>query len=378
MRSLDGVRVLEVGERLGVASTGLFLAALAGDVTQVRLPTRRVPAAESAYYDRGRRILEVKYGEDLSALAALADIIVTDLRDDAAVALGLVLDEDSLRATLPTPATPPSPSSPSHAPPRFTSAAPQVAVTIRPLGRTGPHASYRMNDLTEWAAGGLANVTRRPYPDDPDRYVPVVPPGWQPQALAGLAGATGAIVARRWAATRGRPVCVDVSVQEVVAATLHSIFPNFVFNGTLLGHPSTPTAAAGMLLPAADGDVYVRTVEAHQWDKLVAWVGDETLASLGVDVESRRANHDALHLIIAEWASSQTRTNLVVEGQRRKVPIAMPRSLEDTLAWQHLRARGAWTTIDGINAPTVPMLEPPTWTPSRPVTQADVERTWSS
>jgi crotonobetainyl-CoA:carnitine CoA-transferase CaiB-like acyl-CoA transferase len=236
-----------------------------------------------------------------------------------------------------------------------------------------------MTELTEWASGGLATVTRRLHPDDPDRYVPALPPGCQPQALAGLAAVTGGLAARRWAARRHEAVIVDVSVQEVMAAALHGIFPNFVWSGHVLGHPSTPTNALGFLVPAVDGDVYLRTVEAHQWDRLVAWVADPDLDLLGRDPEARLANLPAIRAVIGEWSSTQTRTDLLIEGQRRKVPTALPRSLVDVLAWQQMEARGVWRTLDDAPAarvPRLPVIEPSAWSPSRACTTDELAARW--
>jgi crotonobetainyl-CoA:carnitine CoA-transferase CaiB-like acyl-CoA transferase len=238
-----------------------------------------------------------------------------------------------------------------------------------------------MTDLTEWASGGLAAVTRRPYADDPDCFVPVVPPGFQPQALAGLAAATGTLAACRWANNGRGPVLVDVSVQEVTAATLHGILPNFVWNGQVLGHPNTPGNSMGLLLPAADGDVYIRTVEAHQWAKLMEWVGQPEWSSLGDDPSDRLANLTALRALLGEWSAEYRSVDLLEEGQRRRVPIAVPRSLGQVLAWQHLRARGAWCPLEyeGVRAeaPRIPMLEPPAWSPTRTGIAAEVADRWS-
>jgi hypothetical protein len=71
---------------------------------------------------------------------------------------------------------------------------------------------------------------------------------------------------------------------------------------------------------------------------------------------------------------------LLEEGQRRHIPIAVPRSLDDVLAWQQLRARGAWGTVRLdealVEAPRLPLLEPPTWRMTTEVTAEEVERQW--
>jgi crotonobetainyl-CoA:carnitine CoA-transferase CaiB-like acyl-CoA transferase len=356
VRPLKDARVLEVGCRLGIASAGLALSALGADVAQVRMPGRDVPREESAYYDRGRAL--VLSTEPLGNLAGLADVIVTDLDERELRSLGVPVDVTGLRSGRES----------------------QVLVTVRSLGWSGPNAGFVMTDLTEWASSGLANVTRRPHPPDSDRYVPVLPPGFQPQALAGLAAATAALAGRRWARSHEVPIVADVSVQEVVAAMLHGIFPNFVWNGIVTGHPSSSATALGMLLPAVDGDIYIRTLDPRQWDALVAWVDDDVVRAIGGDPDSRLANNDALRLIFGKWTETKRRQDLLEEGQRRHIPIAVPRSLDDVLAWQQLRARGAWGTVQlddaPVEAPRMPLLEPPAWRTTTEVAVDELERQW--
>jgi crotonobetainyl-CoA:carnitine CoA-transferase CaiB-like acyl-CoA transferase len=356
IRAWEGVRVLEVGRRLGVASAGLALTALGADVAQVRMPGRDVPIVESAYYDRGRAVLASP--EPMARLGGLADVVLSDLADAELRSLGLPADVAALR------------SGPEA----------QVLVTIYSLGRSGPNREFRMTDLTEWASTGLANVTRRPQPPESDMYVPVLPPGFQPQALAGLAAATAALVGHRWARARATPVVADVSVQEVVAAMLHGVFPNFVWNGVVTGHPTTSATALGMLLPAVDGDVYIRTLDPRQWDALMAWVDNEDVQALGGDPDSRLANNDALSLLLGQWTATQRRHELVTEGQRRHIPIALPRSVDDVLTWQQLRARGAWRTVElngiSVEAPALPLLEPLAWPPTVDATAEEIQRQW--
>jgi benzylsuccinate CoA-transferase BbsE subunit len=353
-----GLRVLEVGERLGAAAAGLALTALGAEVAQVRLSSRRIPRAEATYYDRGRLAVAGSDVPDVGHLARCCDVIVSDLDADGLHSLGLPAAAEDLP----------------------TGEGPPVLVSIRPFGRTGPCAGFRMTDLTDWAASGLATVTRRPLGGDLADYTPVVPPGFQPQALAGLAAATGAFAGLRLARSSGQTVVVDVSVQEVMAATLHSIFPPFVWNNHVLGHPSTPGNAFGLLLPAADGDVYIRTVETHQWERLMDWLGDPDWRQLGEDPYDRLANLGVIASLMGEWTSAERRDDLLVEGQGRRVPIALPRSLEDVLRWQHLRARGTWCAIDfdGRTAEVgrIPLLEPDAWDPTVERTVSDLAGRW--
>jgi crotonobetainyl-CoA:carnitine CoA-transferase CaiB-like acyl-CoA transferase len=137
-----------------------------------------------------------------------------------------------------------------------------------------------------------------------------------------------------------------------------------------------------MLLPAVDGDIYIRTLDPRQWEALMAWVDNETVRALGSDPDTRLANNDALKLLMGDWSSTQERRFLLEEGQRRRIPIALPRSLDDVLAWQQLRARGVWRSaeLDGRPAelPRIPLLEPESWAPTTNLSAADIAERWSA
>ncbi len=368
------MRVLEAGRGLGVAACCLHLVALGADVVQLALDDRRLPGAERAYYDRGRTVVPVAAGP---ALARAAEVLVTDLSPAELAAAGLPADEAALAGLGGL-----GGADDGGAEGEGGGDQPPVLVSILPLGRTVPSASLRMTDITEWAAGGLATVTRRPYyyEDDDERCTPVLPPGHQSEALAGLAAASGTFAGRRLARRTGAPVVVDVSVQEVTAATLHSTVPNFVFGQHLLGHPGVPTTALGMTLPAADGDIYLRVVEAHQWQRLVDWLGDPEWFFLGEHPADRVTNRLALQALFGERTAPQLAADLVAEGQRRKVPVTIPRSLAEVLEWQQLQARGVWVDVDGpdgpARAPRLPMVEPAAWRPTVAATAAEVADRW--
>jgi crotonobetainyl-CoA:carnitine CoA-transferase CaiB-like acyl-CoA transferase len=220
-----------------------------------------------------------------------------------------------------------------------------------------------MESVNEWAAGGLAYVTRRSVPDDDNvQYSPVLPPDRQTELLGGIAAATGALAGLRLAAATGEAVLVDVSRQEVQAAMLHGIVPPFVWNGTIMGTPHSRLSNIGMLLPAADGQIYLRTVEPHQWDALVGWMGSPAWAEEAwvKDPNQRRANWDAVRALVADWTAQQPRDWLYRDGQAHRVPVALPRSLPEVLASEQLSSREFWCEVPVgdriVTAPSIPML----------------------
>lgn len=349
MQAASGLRVLEVGESRSAAFAGLILAAQGADVCQVRDGiTRRLDAIESAYFDRGRWVPPP--GADLAALASEADILLLDSSLPRLRELGLPATLEELRAG-------------------------QAAVIVTPMGTWGPQALLVMDQINEWAAGGLAYVTRRAVPDDDvDGYSPVLPPDRQPEMLGGLAAAIGALFGMLQSKAANEPMLLDVSRQEVQAAMLHGVVPVFVWNHTVNGNPNARLSNIGMLIPASDGEVYLRTVEPHHWAGLVSWMGNpewaqEPWASDGLQ---RMAHWELVRSLISEWSAQHPMRWLVEEGQRAGVPIAYTRSASEVLETEQLRSRDAWVEVEvnGSTArgPRVPLVETAPLAPARSAT----------
>lgn len=337
LQGAAGVSVLELSERLSGAFAGLILGAQGANVRQWRQGlNRRLDRYESAYFDRHRSPLPE--GAKLATLLREADVILCDLDPATALTLGLRMDALSLRPG-------------------------QVFVSVTSMGLDGPQSGYTMESITEWAAGGLGYVTRRAVPDsDVEHYAPVFPPGRQPEVLGGLAAAIAAVHGLRSAGSEG--LVIDVSRQEVQAAMLHGTVPPYVWNNLIPGSPSMRLTNIGMLLPSADGHVYIRTVEPHHWGGLVSLMGSPewTTEPWAQDPYLRRENSEMVCALIGEWSSQHTTAWLVAEGQRLRVPIAFPRDLPEVLESEQLATRGAWVDValdDGAvgRAPRIPMLE---------------------
>ncbi len=340
MQAAEGLRVLEIGQGVGAAYAALILAAQGADVCQVRSGVdRTLDPVESAYFDRGRTIVD---GEcDLTAMGRNADIIITDLPLNSLREAGLPTTAEEAEAMWPG----------------------RVLVAITPFGLTGPNAEYEADEITEWASGGLAYVTRRQVPDDDvAHYSPVLPPGRQSEILAGMSAASGALVGALTAGKRTQAVVVDVSVQEVMAAMLHGSVPGVVWNGTLSGHPNQ-RLRIGWLLPAADGQIYIRTVEEHHWTRMMEWMGNPEW-SQEEWMQDRMARHqfgDVIWAHLAEWTSQHPRQWMYEEGQKHGVPVALPRSLKEVRESPAFQAREYWQDItvgeQQVQGASIPMLD---------------------
>lgn len=346
MQAAIGLRVLEVGETRSSAFAGLILAAQGADVCQVREGVdRRLDQIESAYFDRGRWVAHA--GADLGVLASGADVLLLDASLPRLRELGLPTEQADVRPG-------------------------QVVVLVTPMGAWGPQASLVMEGINEWAAGGLAYVTRRAVPDDDvERYSPVLPPDRQPEMLGGLAAAIGALFGVLQAKASNEPMLIDVSRQEVQTAMLHGVVPPFVWNQALTGSPDARLSNIGMLIPASDGEVYLRTVEAHHWAGLVRWMGtpEWTQEPWAAEPMQRMAHADLTRSLIGEWSAQFPMKWLVEQGQQAGVPIAYTRSATDVLQTEQLRSRNAWVQVDvdgtPARAPRLPLFETEALAPAR-------------
>ena len=355
----SGLRVLEVGTRASAAFAGLIMAALGASVCRLDYRGGRVlDELEVAFFDRGKTIVDQP--DDLVAMLESSDLVITDLPSPERVRLGVPTEEaalDRIRTGL-------------------------VHVAITPFGLDGPRTDRgEQSTITDWAAGGLAYSTRRAVADeDDDGYVPVTAPGRQPEMLAGLAASIGALAGLRLARNRGSAVCVDVSRQEVQAALLHSLFPTLVSNTVVAGDPDH-RVQYGMLVDAIDGPVYFRPLELHQWRALVEWMGSPDWAvAITEGLPAAVPSFDAFGMLMAPWVAGFTRRDVLEEGQRRRVPVALPTDLGELLGSEQLRTRRVWRPIDGLGpaalAPALPMIEPERWSPPRFAPWVDVEAEW--
>ncbi len=104
-----------------------------------------------------------------------------------------------------------------------------VMVSITPFGQSGPHSSYKADDMVAMATGGMMAIC-----GDSDR-----PPLQVGMPLAfGLASAqatSAAMLAHYQQLRTGRGSHVDVSIQEAVVDTLHTI-PQFWHHEKVIQH----------------------------------------------------------------------------------------------------------------------------------------------
>jgi crotonobetainyl-CoA:carnitine CoA-transferase CaiB-like acyl-CoA transferase len=138
-----------------------------------------------------------------------------------------------------------------------------------------------------------------------------------------------------------RPRRLCVSAQECMLATLHNAIGFAQVEGRDAGRKDDPPKAGGRF-ECLDGVVTLSMPETHQWQRLVAVLGDAALASEDWwrDQQTRDENRQTIATSIGRWCRNRTRAAVFITMQQAGVPAAFMSSPDDLRANTHLRARG--------------------------------------
>jgi crotonobetainyl-CoA:carnitine CoA-transferase CaiB-like acyl-CoA transferase len=219
---LAGLRILDVTHHVAGPFATRLLAAYGADVIKIEPPggdpARRAPSSVDGapaegvstrflYLNTDKRslVLDLRSNEGRErflALARDADAVVENFAPGVLDALGL--GWPVLHALKPR----------------------LVLTSISNFGQTGPHRDWAGTNLTLFAAGGQMGLT-----GDPDRE-PLVNGGTQALMQAGLHGFAATVTAIFGARRSGRGAWVDISIQEVQAASLEGAGPAALWYGT--------------------------------------------------------------------------------------------------------------------------------------------------
>lgn len=352
--ALDGLRVLEIGDGVGVPYCGKLLADLGADVVKIEPPAgdsarhsppflHNDPHPEKSglflYLNTSKRGITLDLTQAagrrlLDQLVAEADILLHDRRPLDQPALGLTYERLSARR------------------PEL------VVVAITPFGQTGPRANWLGTDLTAVNAGGLAFITP-PGGSDPD-LPPLWAPGRQAEFIGALHGALSALTAI-WVRplNEGRGQLVDISLQEGLASILEATTAFYAYHGQVRTRHHPILVQPLVLLPCRDGHVYICCAEEHQWQRFVELMSNPEWADLDGPFGTRQGraeNADILATLLEEWTLEHDRDWIYHESQARRIPNAPVNTMADLVASPHLAARDYWVTID--RAHTGPLRYP--------------------
>jgi crotonobetainyl-CoA:carnitine CoA-transferase CaiB-like acyl-CoA transferase len=262
--------------------------------------------------------------ELLLALAARADLIVESFRPGTMERFGL-------------------------SPDRLAEAGPAALVRISNFGQNGPWREFTADDLVEYAASGVFQVTGMP-----DRH-PVALGLYTSLFLAGAICAPHALGAMRAAHRDKQQEVLDFSIQEGLAGSMDRGGPNLVsyqYTGHL-SHPRQASRRRNSALPSgvyrcADGYIQVNTLQT--WSSRVfrvigrpEWIDDERITGHLNDVDGVGPEIEAAFLA---WLRPLTKQHAMEQAQAQGWPLSALNTPADVMRDPHMRERGFFVTVD--------------------------------
>ena len=262
--------------------------------------------------------------EILLGLAARADLVVENYRAGTLERLGLP-------------------------PERFAEANPSAAlVRISNFGQTGPRRDFEADDLIEYAAAGILQVT-----GEPDRE-PVAIGLYAPLFLASGICAPMALAAMRAAHRDGQQEVVDFSIQEALAGSMDRGGPNLMsyqYTGALMVERRERVlinALPSGVFPCADG--YIQVTTQTNWFNRMArvighpeWLTDERMLS---NLNNPAEIGGEIEAAFYEWLLPRTKQQAMEEAQAAGWPLSALNTPADVMTDPHFRAREFFQTLD--------------------------------
>jgi crotonobetainyl-CoA:carnitine CoA-transferase CaiB-like acyl-CoA transferase len=233
-------------------------------------------------------------------------------------------------------------------PERFAEAGPAALVRISNFGQTGPRREFAADDLIEYAASGVFQVTGLP-----DRE-PVALGIYTSLFLAGAICAPLALGAMRAARRDGKQEVLDFSIQEGLAGSMDRGGPNLVsyqYTGSMMFQRQ----AAGRFsaLPAGTyrcADGYITVATSPNWFgrfcRVIGrpeWVTDVRMTGNLTNPDVIGAEVEAAFL---DWLRPRTKQQAMEEAQAAGWPLSALNTPADVLRDPHMRERGFFVRLE--------------------------------
>ncbi len=341
---LVGLRVLDLGTRIGAPFAATLLADLGADVIKVELPGQGDFMRTIGPFDRGHSLFWAVEGRGkrsvtldlrtpagqalLRRLVALTDVVVENFQPGTLESWGLGYEA-------------------------LAAANPAVILTrVSVYGQDGPYRDRPGLDRNGIAMGGLMYITG--YPDRP----PVRPGLIVSDYLTGVFNAFAILSAvyerDRRAREDGQPPrgqWVDLSLYESILRIMeHTLAAydrlgvvreregNRLRNSAPLDNWETKDGKWVCIVAAGDG-LFPRLARAMERQDLLA---DPRFATMAL-----RAEHgDEINAIVAAWVRARTAREVEDALEPHEVPFGVAYSVADIFADPHVAARGDLETVD--------------------------------
>jgi crotonobetainyl-CoA:carnitine CoA-transferase CaiB-like acyl-CoA transferase len=340
---LAGLRIVEVTNNWAGPVSGRYLADLGAEVVKIESPKRL--AARTGRYAGGQtfryhwnrvsyanKLNRNKYGMALDLalpegraillkLARMADVVIEN--NSPRVMRQLGVDYSVLREVNPS----------------------LIYVSISAFGQRGAARDYVAFGSNIEASCGLAAVTG--YPDDP---LPYTTNNYYADPIAGCQTPVAILAALAYRERTGKGQYVDVSLHEGGIG----FFPETFLEYTLGGRETAPQGnrhrvyAPQGVYPSMGDDMWLALTvrDDADWRRLRGVVGDARLdAPRFATVAGRRAHHDELDVILAEWTRRYDHNEAARLLQAAGVPAAPALANWEMVSNLHAHARGFYVTV---------------------------------
>ena len=334
---LSGLRIIELGTDVAAAYAARLCAIYGADVITVAPPqghtVRHFPPWPGNFEDPEKSLLFAYLGiskrsvcldlnnpEDVSHIREMvltADGIFDSYLPGKLADLGIDLDELADEK------------------PRL------VVAHITPYGQNGPRANWSASALTAAAAGGQMYLA-----GDPDKP-PMLTAGHQAHYQTGVQ-AFGAMLTGLYAASAtGTGDILDLSIQEVQAATLEGGGPvSLWYAGEQFRGGNTPRAQWGVY-ECADGWIGVAAMP-RQTNSVLDVIGhgdlknDPLFSQGGWNPEA----NELLGVLIADFAMPRTAAEIFEMASEFRAPFSLIPTPAELLEWPHHKETGFWKEVD--------------------------------
>ena len=345
---LDGIKVLEIGNKISTAYCAKMLADQGADVVKVEDP-------KTARADRRERILPGKGDEKTGSLFAYlncnkfgvqldieqpagarvlkdlmgqADILVHGFTPRAARDLGM--DGDHLRQVNPN----------------------LIGVAITPFGQTGPYCEYNAYAINISAAAAsslcIGEPGKTPLP------LPLGQVHFQSAAM-GAAAALGALLAREFT---GCGQHIDISEAEVWIThfTGHAVIAYVFHNRRRIrsGHKTQALYPNG-IFHCKDGYITLLAMRGEQWKSFLNILGEGKIPEWYATDERfmkttfRELNlkyGDELEVQMEKWLTTKSKTEIFELGRKNHVALAPVKDIREVLEDPHLAFRKYFVEVE--------------------------------
>jgi benzylsuccinate CoA-transferase BbsE subunit len=229
-----------------------------------------------------------------------------------------------------------------------------VIVSVTPFGLDGPWAHYRTSDLVGLAAGGPLMSCGY----DDHSIPPIRPGGNQGYHTAASFAHCGLLLALLERQRTGRGQLVDVSMHESLAvsgelANPYWFYPRVLVQRQTCRHAQPVQTQPALFRCADDRWIYFALIlaDTKPWEALVEWMASRDLAVDLTEPEYselayRQGNFHHVQELIEVFFLLMDSSTAFHEGQQRGLPIGPVNAPEDTLADEHLTARGFFAPVE--------------------------------